>query len=325
MKISSEIHSAARIIGEEKAVEYCAKAGFDAWDFSMFSMCNYDWGKNILLANDHPLASRNYLSFARKLKQIGIDNGIVCNQSHAPFPSCCTQIRSYYKRAIECTKEAGGKICIIHPDNNKSAEENAQMYLELLPFAKECDVRIATENMYNWNPEKEEALFAACASAESFNSHLDAVNDEYLTACLDIGHAEMMGSSTSAAQMIKALGKRLTALHVHDNDKQHDSHQIPFSMDIDFDAVIDALKAIDYKGYLTLEADRYLTTYTKENVLDGLKELEKAARKLANMFDDKQSGFFEGGAEIMDKYKLIACDLDGTLIGTNMKLSDEKC
>ena len=31
MKISTEIASAARIIGEEKAVEYFGKAGFDAF------------------------------------------------------------------------------------------------------------------------------------------------------------------------------------------------------------------------------------------------------------------------------------------------------
>ena len=42
MKISTEIASAAKIIGEEKAIEYYAKAGFDAWDFSMFNMCKYD-------------------------------------------------------------------------------------------------------------------------------------------------------------------------------------------------------------------------------------------------------------------------------------------
>lgn len=47
----------------------------------------------------------------------------------------------YLKRAIECTAEAGGAICVIHPANNKTAEENAQMYFELLPFAKECDQR----------------------------------------------------------------------------------------------------------------------------------------------------------------------------------------
>ena len=43
MLTSTEISSAAKIVGEERAVEYCAKAGFDAWDFSMFRMCKYDW------------------------------------------------------------------------------------------------------------------------------------------------------------------------------------------------------------------------------------------------------------------------------------------
>ena len=33
MKISTEIESCAKIVGEEKAVELCAKAGFDAKDF----------------------------------------------------------------------------------------------------------------------------------------------------------------------------------------------------------------------------------------------------------------------------------------------------
>ena len=287
MKISTEIASAAKFIGEEKAIEYYAKAGFDAWDFSMFSMCKYDWGNNALLKSDHPLAGTDYLKFARKLRRTGLDNGIICNQSHAPFPTCCTQIRSYYKRAIECTAEAGGKICIIHPDNNKSTEENAEIYLELLPFAKEHDVKIATENMFNWDNEKDMATFAACATPESFNAHLDAVNDEYFVACLDIGHAEMKGSETNAASMIRALGDRLSALHIHDNDKRHDSHQIPFSMNIKFDEVVAALKDINYKGDFTLEADSYLKAYTEENVFEGIKNLHAAAAKLANMFDGK--------------------------------------
>ncbi len=287
MKISTEIASAAKIIGEEKAIEYYAKVGFDAWDFSMFSMCNYDGKANRLLDNSHPLAGEDYLKFARRLKQIGLDNGITCNQSHAPFPTRCDQIRSYYKRAIECTKAAGGEICIIHPDNNKSAEENREIYQELLPFAKECKVKIATENMWNWDKEKNQSSFAACATSESFNAHLDAVNDEYFTACLDIGHAEMKGSGSGAVAMILALGDRLSALHIHDNDKLHDSHQIPFSMDIDFGEVVNALKQIGYKGYFTLECDRYLSDYTAENILNGMQNLERAARKLAHMFEEE--------------------------------------
>lgn len=286
MKTSTEIGSASRIIGEERAIEQIAKAGFDAWDFSMFDMCRYDWGTRSAVMTNHPLAGNNYIAYARRLKQIGLDNGIVCNQSHAPFPVSCPEIRSLLKRSIECTAEAGGKICIVHPDNNKSPEENAEIYAEILPFAKSCGVKIATENMWNWNGEKDESCFAACATSESFNAHLDAVNDPFFVACLDIGHAEMRGSGSGAANMIYALGDRLQALHIHDNDRWHDSHQIPFSMDIDFKLIVKALKSIGYKGFFTLEADSYLNKFNADNVSEGIKDMSLAADKLARMFEE---------------------------------------
>lgn len=285
MKISTEIASASRIIGEEKAVELIAKAGFDAWDFSMFEMCRYDWKNKCAIDTGHPLAGKDYLAFARRLRRIGEDNGIVCNQSHAPFPSCCDTIRSYYKRAIECTAEAGGEICIIHPDNDSSAEENAEMYMELLPFAKEHGVKIATENMWSWDNEKDISRFAACATAESFNEHLDAVGDDFFVACLDLGHAEMKGSGNGAVHMIEAIGSRIKALHIHDNDLWHDNHQIPFSMNMDFDAIVKALKRVKYDGYFTLEADQYLKIYNEDNISDGIKKLQEAAKRLADMYD----------------------------------------
>ena len=218
MKISTEIDSIAKHIGEEAAVEMVAKAGFDAFDFSMFEMGRYNWTTRTVLKTNHPLQSNNYLSFAKRLKKVADDNGIFCNQSHAPFPVCCEEILSMQKRAIECTAEAGGTICVIHPDNNKSPEENAEMYLELLPFAKECGVKIATENMFNWDGEKNQASSAACSDAVSFLAHIKAVNDPFLVACLDIGHAEMKGLGTSAPEMICTLGEHLQALHIHDND-----------------------------------------------------------------------------------------------------------
>lgn len=284
MKVSTEIGSIATLVGEEKAVELVAKSGFDAWDFSMFDMCKKN-AKGLLVPTNHPTAQDDYLAFARKLKQIGLDNGIVCNQGHAPFPS--SPKSSYYlKRAIECVAEAGGDICIIHPMNNGTPGENAEMYLELLPFAKEHNVKIATENMWNWKPLHRHSCFAACATPESFNAHLDAVNDDYFVACLDIGHAEMKGSDTTAAEMIRRLGNRLKALHIHDNDKLHDSHQIPFSMNIDFISVINALKEVNYGGYLTLEASSYLDNFSKEKVPEGVKDLYNAVDKLRIMFEE---------------------------------------
>ena len=283
MKTSTEIYSIAEHVGEEKAVELVAKAGFDAWDFSMFEMCANMGG--ILVPKNHPTAKGDYLAFARKLKQIGLDNGIVCNQGHAPFPSSPKSIY-YLKRAIECVAEAGGDICIVHPMNNGTPEKNAQMYFELIPFAKEHGVKIATENMWNWSKLLRHSKFAACATPKSFNAHLDAVNDDFLVACLDIGHAEMKGSKTTAEEMIRKLGSRLKALHIHDNDKLHDSHQIPFSMKIDFGAVAKALKEIGYDGYLTLEASSYLEKFSKEDVLSGVKDLYNSVKKLSDMIEE---------------------------------------
>ena len=291
MKISTEIGSAAKLVGEERAVEYAARAGFEAWDFSMFAMCRYDYDKREIMRTDHPLAGKDYLKFARRLRDIGLDNGIVCNQSHAPFPTFCPEIRAHYERAIECTAEAGAKICVIHPDNYKSAEENAEIYEELLPFARSCGVKIATENMWCWNKEKDCASRAACSHHDDFVKHIDVVNDSFFVACLDIGHAEMMGDETSAVRCIRALGDRLAALHIHDNDLHLDSHQIPFSMKIDFGAVIKALREIGYKGDFTLEADAYLGNFTKgdaERTLEGMKNLAESARRLASAFEEKR-------------------------------------
>lgn len=284
MKISTEINSAAKHIGEEKAVEYIAKAGFDGWDFSMFRMVSKDKVNKVLLETDHPLGNEDYLAFARKLRKIGEDNGISCNQSHAPFPSDFPGMEDYLFRSIECTAEAGGEICVIHPCNNLSAEKNAEMYQKLLPFAKTCGVKIATENMWNRAPDRS-IVPAACSAPDDFCKHIDILGNDDLVACLDIGHAEMVGLNTSAVEMIHALGHRLQALHIHDNDFDHDSHQIPFSMKIDFEPVVKALKDIGYAGWFTLEADSYLKDFAEENVFAGIQNLAQSARKLADRFD----------------------------------------
>ena len=287
MKTSTEIWSASNVFGEERAIYELAKAGFDAWDFSMFEMARIDWSTYKLQPSTHPLSGNDYVAFAKKLRRIGEENGIHCNQSHAPFPSLVPGIRELLKRAIECTAIAGGKHCIIHPDNHKSAEENAEMYFELLPFAKEHGVIICTENMWNWDGNNDHAVSAACSHHDDFVAHIKAVNDPNFAACLDIGHAEMKGLNTSAKEMILALGDNLAALHVHDNDRWHDSHRIPFSMDINWEEVIGALKQVNYKGYMTLEADAHIrtTAKTEEEALREIANLSSVARRLADMFE----------------------------------------
>jgi len=287
MLISTEIGSIANYVGEEKAIEYVAKAGFDAYDLSMFRMVNLDWKTQIATKSDNPLAQDNYREYALKLKKIADDNGIVCNQSHAPFPSNYEGMEEFLIRALEITSIVGGKICVIHPCNNDDYKKNAKLFRRLLPYAKKFGVKIATENMWCWDEKENHATTAACSHHDDFVRHIDEVNDEYLVACLDLGHAEMEGLNTSAPISIKALGPRLQALHIHDNDRHHDSHQIPFSMDIDFEAIIKALKEINYQGDLTLEADAYIRSKNGENIFDCVCNMKKAAEKLLEMYNEK--------------------------------------
>ncbi len=286
MKTSTEIGSICKHVSHEKAIELCAKAGFDCFDLSMTGMVGYDWANKVAAPSDSVWAKPDCVQYARQLKKVAADNGITCNQSHAAFPVSCPEIRDSLKRAIECTAEAGGRICVIHPDNDKSGFENAEMYIELLPFAKAHGVKIATENMWNWNYDLDQAAPAACSDPKSFLEHVKAVNDPYLVACLDIGHAEMQGLNTSAVEMIHALGSHLQALHIHDIDKHDDNHQIPFSLNVDFPPIVKALKEIGYTGDFTLEAVCYLEAFHPDNVFEGVKNMAAAARKLANMFDD---------------------------------------
>ena len=74
MKISTEINSAARIVGEKRAIELYGKAGFECWDFSMFEMCKIDsklkhidtLGANLFL----PHISKGNGFFVAKLKRV---------------------------------------------------------------------------------------------------------------------------------------------------------------------------------------------------------------------------------------------------------------
>lgn len=284
-KISSEIHTLAKRVGEERAIRMLAAAGFEYYDFSLFSMAPVNWKEKRVEQGDHPLQGDGWREYCQELRKVADECGIKCNQSHAPFPSHAEGIYPYLERAIEATAIAGGRICVIHPVNDWSAEENAALYRRLLPTAHKFGVKIATENMWNWDHEKKEALPAACSHHDDFVAHVDAVNDPYLVACVDIGHAEMRGLHTDSYAMIKALGHRVQALHLHDNDLWHDSHALPFTMQIDFDRVARALAEIDYRGEMTLEANRCLDGVADEDLAAAVDSMAAAARRLGDMVD----------------------------------------
>lgn len=291
MKTSMNLSGTLKRFGLEKAIELHARAGFDAFDLSLHTFVDMDWDNDCakFLPGEQPILGADFVPYLQRVRAMAEGFGIVCNQSHAPFPVRISVLRSYLRWAIEATGALGGEYIIIHPDNDLSAEENAVMYRELLPFAREKGVKICTENMWNWDhtPGVDHAIPAACSHHEDFARHVDAVNDDYLAACLDIGHAEMKGLDTDSIQMIKTLGSRLQALHVHDNDKWHDNHAEPFTMEVAFEPIIKALKESGYRGDMTLEVScGFGPEATEEEALAWLTQLANVAKRLVRMFEE---------------------------------------
>lgn len=277
MLISTETGSLQKYGTNEQILRLLKDSGFDAYDYSM---CDETAANNFVAHDD-------YVQKAKELRAFADQIGILCNQSHAQFPTAIKGNEQYNRemipkiiRALEVSGILGAKICVVHPCNDYTASENASVYAKLLPYAKKFGVKIATENMWNWNDRSNCASPAACSDPIDFNKHLDAINDDYFTACLDIGHAEMKGLNTSAPAMITALGERLGALHIHDNDKWHDSHEIPYKGKIDFNKVLAALKQIGYKGDVTFEACSAFTAISASKIPAEIKKLAQIGKSM---------------------------------------------
>lgn len=282
LKTSTEIDSLKRHVGFENAIKMYAKAGFDYYDFSMFEMINYDWEKQKPSLGDSPLVRRGWKKYVKHLRDVAIKCSIRCNQSHAPFPTDNYLTRKYLKRCIKITSILGGKTIIIHPGNWLDYKENAAFYKKYIKYAHKCDVKIATENMWGWDNKTDRASFASCATSEDFLKLINEVNDDFFGACVDVGHAEMMGDMTNAPKIIRDLGDKVFALHLHDNDCWKDLHQLPFTNKINFDEICKALKDIGYKGEITLEADTYLND-KKDCLEESIVTMCKTAKKLSSM------------------------------------------
>lgn len=278
--ISSEIQSFKQYGNAWEIVKMLKEVGFTAYDASMLKDGVFD---EILYAENWEEKAREFRAYADGL-------GIVCNQAHAPFATARkgddeynAQMLPKIKRAIEVSGILGAKICVVHPCNNYTAEENAVLYKNFEETAKKAGVKIAVENMWNWKQGSPVATPAACSHHDDFKKHLDLLNKDVFVACVDIGHAEMAGLNTSAVEMIETLGESVQCIHLHDIDGVKDNHQVPFTQKVDFAKIIDALKVVNYQGDITLEV-AYAPLKTPKELQ---KPLAKYLAEIANYFKNE--------------------------------------
>ncbi len=237
------------------AVDIMSGAGFDAIDFSA--------------GNEEYYGDTHNKEFYLELKKYAESKGIFFNQAHAPTPSAVEskeESEIKFRNIVGSMRNAsylGAKTIVVHPikhlrydfeeNTERLFEYNMEFYNRLIPYCEEYGVRVALENL--WQKEKpgwDKITHSVCSRPEEFIRYIDTLNSDWLTACLDIGHAQLV--CEDPANFIKALGnKRLTCLHVHDVNGMIDSHDPPYFGVVDWDRVMKALVEIDYQGDFTFE------------------------------------------------------------------------
>ena len=128
-------------------------------------------------------------------------------------------------------------------------EQNRAFYSMLLPMAEHYGVTVLAEN----SVERHSRGNYYFMTGEDLRDFLDFVDHPFLGAVWDTGHANMR--KNDQRKDILTLGKRLKAIHVHDNFADRDAHLAPFMGNTNFDAILQGLISIDFDGYFSFEAD----------------------------------------------------------------------
>lgn len=275
--------------GEKQAIKIIADAKFDAYDFSFTT-----------IRDDSPIFSDDYLSYANELKCLADENKIFCNQAHAPYhssygiPEKDEKMFNLIVRSMEVAAVLGAKIIVVHPKQHLTYAEhqqelfemNVEFYNSLIPYCKKFNIKVACENMWQYNPATKAIIDSTCSRAWEFCKYIDAINSEWIVGCLDIGHASLVG--TDIPDFIRTMGnKRLQALHIHDTDLKNDLHTLPFTQKIDYVAVMKALNEIEYKGDFTYEADGFLKHFPIDFFPEASAFMCKVGRYLIKQFKSK--------------------------------------
>ena len=272
MKLCIQTGSVISEFGMERGYAMFREAGFEAIDWNINNTFNRAAFKDQPLEGiclfEKPLDE--CLAYYEKELALIRENGLTISQAHAPFPAYLPERPetldysiAINRRCIEFCEAVGCRELVIHgislanPDYTNTPESikalNYKLYEGLIDVLVKTNVTVCLENLFTGSPKG--TIEGTCSNPYEAVEFIDTLNakagKECFGLCLDTGHLNLLRKSFRA--YVPVLGKRIKALHIHDNDGTGDQHLIPYSGTINWNDFCDELEAAGYAGDLSFE------------------------------------------------------------------------
>ncbi len=182
---------------------------------------------------------------------------------HAPFcsvnlasinPNIRKASVSEILNSINYASTLGCKLVVVHPGiisypRSLPEFERIAKKDELDSFAQICEkaeqqkLLVCVENMPRLPPAFKESW-----TGDEMIKIVHACGSPYVQIALDVGHCNT--TDIPIPSIIDRFGKHIKHVHIHDNDGIRETHSIVGQGSIDWQGVINALKDIEYDGFL---------------------------------------------------------------------------
>lgn len=152
------------------------------------------------------------------------------------------EITQCYRTYLEEIALSGGKICVLHLQNdwlNPQTLNHGYRFLEsLVLLAEQLQLKIALENTHH---------------TQLLSEAFKRFPSDSLGMCYDSSH-DFYKTETKGA-LLKKHGDRLFCLHLSDTDGEADRHWTPGLGSVDFRMLHDEFQLFNYQGVYTLEVN----------------------------------------------------------------------
>ena len=263
MKVSTSINVMFRPEpgSASAAVERLAAIGFGRLDLNLCDWCYAG----------SPFVGDDWEGWIGELGEGAAQVGVRFTQSHGPiFPKFedtdrCRELTALSHRAIRAAGKLAIPWIVFEPGSlagafdashlGKLRQRNLDWFGALLRTAEREGVGLALENVNDLAARGLGARRHYGSIPAELVDLVDGFGSTRVGICWDTGHAHIQRLDQPAA--LRALGTRLQALHVQDNNGESDQHLLPYAVPpgqgIDWPPLVSALREIAYAGDFTLE------------------------------------------------------------------------